>query len=100
MKRFVAPFIIVVAMSSVTAGEISPADREGIAAAVLAQAGLSLRRVRVGIDGVLEGYARVRLVAIAPPVTEPAIAYLKKDAAQWRGPPAGPAGAGPPPPGL
>jgi len=84
MKRFVAPLIIVVAMSSVAAGEISPADREGIAAAVRAQAGLSPQRVPVGIDGVLEGYARVRLVAIAPPVTEPAIAYLKKDAAQWR----------------
>ena len=89
MKRFVGSFVIVAtviawAMTSVTAGEISPADRQGIAAAVLAHAGLSPQQGRVGIDGVLEGYARVRLVAIAPPVTDPAIAFLKKDAGQWR----------------
>src|SRR5437588_440715 len=52
MTRFVGPFIIVVAVivwakSSATAGDISPADRQGIAAAVLAHAGLSAPRVRV-----------------------------------------------------
>jgi hypothetical protein len=71
--------VLVGAMAAAAAGGVSPADREAIAAAARSRA----ERARVGIDGVVGDYARVRLIPTPPAVGDPAIAFLRKDASRW-----------------